>query len=765
MYNIPEELKSIYRSTSNKKPLLKQLTIEFEDIPLTITNSNLVRDSFKLTESICSSQELTFGACEASMIEFTVVDIIYDLTGKTFTVTQTIGDYSMPIGTYTVYSCTLQSDMTFKDILAFDSLVNINKDVAEWYNALTFPISVKNMRESLLTHLGINYENQTLSNDSVILEKTVLPSSLSGRDVLSRLCEINAGFGHIGRTNQFKVIQLSGLGLFPSETLYPSEDLFPSESGEYVTGGYYNIDYAEYIVEPITQVIIRQDDTDMGTSSGDGDNIYTIIGNFLLFGKSSAQLKAIADNVFLLIKNKYYRPHKTAMNALPYLEVGDTVNIITSNDSVETFIFTREITDIQEWSDYITATGPQRRSTQISPKTEMQIQKSRTLRIEKSVDQLSINMTDIEAGLQSQITQTAGQLQAEITDTKNDLQGEISLTASGLQTQITNNQNNTNSQITQLSDDVSVKVSKGDVSSQLSIEPGQVYIGSNRLVVDSANFKLDANGNAAFSGKITGGTMNINNNFTVSSEGDFYAKTARFGGIYYDVIIDSNGVYIKDIATESTVSRMYTNGLETGYIFCDGISIGGSQAITASNRSQYTYPPSSHEHSTLHASGIGKVTALGNNFRPHSDSGSGVISCGSPSYLWSQVFAASTTISSSDGNLKDVIGSISEAEKRVAKKIKSLIVKFKFKDAIQKKGNGARIHYGVIAQDVKAAFESEGLNPYEYAMFCSDTWYEVEGRDCDQDESPYTADHEGAIEVTQLGIRYEELLCFVIAAM
>jgi hypothetical protein len=46
-------------------------------------------------------------------------------------------------------------------------------------------------------------------------------------------------------------------------------------------------------------------------------------------------------------------------------------------------------------------------------------------------------------------------------------------------------------------------------------------------------------------------------------------------------------------------------------------------------------------------------------------------------------------------------------------------------------------------------------------MFCSDTWWEHEGKPYEEAEvAP-----EGAKEITLLGIRYEELLAFIIAAI
>ncbi|CAM6376903.1 phage tailspike protein [Escherichia coli] len=127
-------------------------------------------------------------------------------------------------------------------------------------------------------------------------------------------------------------------------------------------------------------------------------------------------------------------------------------------------------------------------------------------------------------------------------------------------------------------------------------------------------------------------------------------------------------------------------------------------------------------------------------------------------------FTVAPTISS-DKSLKQQESWLDDAEKRVALKIKSLLKKYKLNNAVLIKGDKARIHVGVIAQDVMDAFVSEGLDPCSYALFCYDEW----------DESPeiIEEDEDGKLIVKQhyiaagsrYSIRYEELLCFIIAAI
>jgi hypothetical protein len=139
--------------------------------------------------------------------------------------------------------------------------------------------------------------------------------------------------------------------------------------------------------------------------------------------------------------------------------------------------------------------------------------------------------------------------------------------------------------------------------------------------------------------------------------------------------------------------------------------------------------------------GLGSNSARYGAFRPYTDNVSNI---GDASYRWATVYAGTGTINTSDANLKQNIELLNDKELAVAKAIKSLIKKFKFKDAVQVKNDKARIHVGVIAQEVKSAFEAEGFDAKDYALFCSDTLEDGSER---------------------LGIRYDELLAFVIASL
>ena len=146
-------------------------------------------------------------------------------------------------------------------------------------------------------------------------------------------------------------------------------------------------------------------------------------------------------------------------------------------------------------------------------------------------------------------------------------------------------------------------------------------------------------------------------------------------------------------------------------------------------------------------------------------------SLGSHERLWSQVYAKTGTINTSDSREKISITDPNEALMRACSKVN--FKSFQFIDAVEKKGEDARIHFGILAQQVAEAFASEGLDASRYALFCYDKWddeYEdVEVVDMeavlddDGNEVKPAQTHMEKKLVTKAGerygIRYNEALC------
>ena len=248
--------------------------------------------------------------------------------------------------------------------------------------------------------------------------------------------------------------------------------------------------------------------------------------------------------------------------------------------------------------------------------------------------------------------------------------------------------------------------------------------------------------------------------FTAQSNGAIIASRADVSGFFNRLSTDGAIVnFAKNGSTVGSIGNISTH-LYIGGTSASGLFFGGSRMQPLSNGS------------------------LADN----------LIDMGHPSYRFDDIYATNTSIiGTSDKREKQDIAELDEAEQRVAVACKGLLRKFRWKDAVAKKGDDARIHFGIIAQDLQAAFAAEGLDAVRYGMFIHNTWWEhdvevpaveavaevldeegnvvteaVEAKDAytrtdtyeTQEEAP-----EGAVERDRMGVRMTEILAFIIGAL
>lgn len=522
MLSIPQDIKALFHSDSARKKF--KLTF-YEDnydslypsemlFPedslypsehgepwLIIENDRIVSESLKISEALCSEQDLTFGACESSECQITVADVIEDLTGKEFVLSAEIGGYNMALGIYTVKSFKRQSDRRKRLITAYDRMERFNTDVSVWYESLSFPITVKAMRDSLCQYIGIEQENTELLLDSLSISKTIQTEQISGLDILKAVCEINGVFGHISRSGKMQYIQLQQTGLYPSETLFPDDNLFPSELDrpyETITTYKQPARYEDYVVNGIDSLTIRAEKGDIGANVGSGMNPYAIEGNFLVYGKSSQELFNIAQSLLPRIKGRIYRPVSVDCNCMPWLEVGDAIRLITRDDLIESFIMRRTISGCQAMRDRLESTGSQNREEEFSIQKQIIQLEGKTAIISKNVEEVYVEVSNLKEDTNSKISVMADQITAEV-NRATEAEGKLSAS------------------IKANAEKIELKVSAGDVSSQISLEKDAVTIRSNRLSWQSDKSSMTANGlltcenikatNGTFSGTITGSNI------------------------------------------------------------------------------------------------------------------------------------------------------------------------------------------------------------------------------------------------------------------
>lgn len=482
-----------YSNLFLKDSVDKQLNIVSDDGKINITNTELHQEKFELTESLCSESELTFGACEAGMIKFTVSNVFLPMKGKWLTAKMTLDgheDKPFQIGRYKVYSDTPTADRTCRDVVAYDALYDIlSSDVTDWYNQILpqkdSKVTLKQFRDSFFNHFGVEQEEVSLVNDEMIIEKTVevkasssgssdtaetstIGEAISGKEVLFCILEINGCMGNIGRVGKFRYVYLTQemQGLYPANDLYPADDLYPRnpKSTSISKSQYISAQYEDYIVRTIDKLQIREKENDIGAIVGDGGNTYVIEGNFLVYGKGTKELNEIGEKTLSKIKGIIYRPFSADCKGNPCLEVGDAVRLTTKYELIETYILKRTLKGIQALRDDLEADGEEYRTSKVNGIQRSILQlKGKSNTLERSIEETKSTIVDVEKDLQSQITQTATEIRSEVKNTTDGLSSRITQNSESITAEVnraTSAEGTLSSKISQTADSITAEVNR-----------------------------------------------------------------------------------------------------------------------------------------------------------------------------------------------------------------------------------------------------------------------------------------------------------------
>ena len=470
----------------------KQMVISVVGTNQKIDNSMLEIGTFALEESLCSESELKFGACEANCVKFTARNTAGNIIGKTISIEETIdgdSENSMPYGVFKVASDVPTADRTKRQITAYDAMYDIiNTDVKSWYAGLSFPMTLKQFRNSFFAHLGIAQVETSLVNDSMTVNKTIVAtqtddssavteeSAISGKTVVTAICEINGCFGNINRNGKFEYVFLKAItsALYPAEDLFPSDNLFPSDANtESMTGHYITFDYEDFQSSAITQLEIKTSNDNAGAIVGTSGNNYSITGNFLVSDKTGAELEQIANNLLPIMKQAVYTPIKSCTCVgNPCLTLGEPIRFNTTREIVETYLLQRTLTGVQSKRDSISAQGTQTHSAKVnSIRDTIESVERRTGKLERNADHLLSTYEDLEEQTNSKFEQTAKSISAEVNRAQ---KAEGQLDAS-LELKLGRDEND-------------------QVVSMINASADQITLSGNRLIIESNNFELDGNG-------------------------------------------------------------------------------------------------------------------------------------------------------------------------------------------------------------------------------------------------------------------------------
>lgn len=362
MYQVSDETKNAYKSDASHKEIM----VRIPAANITLTNEDILADSLELKEGIESSGNLSFQGCIAASFKIECFNLVDETLEGMWIEADITADETQTIPLFRGYisEVTNATHEEFTTVIrAYDALYQISsKDVTSWYNSLTFPISIINMRNSFFNYVGVTQVADYLPNDSLAVQKTIEDKVIVGSRIIKAICQVNGRFGRINRAGLFEYVHLTEAteAIYPREDLYPDDDIYPADENalDNVTKAHYkSIEFENYRVAVINKVQIIDKEGQIAATSGSGTNTFTLKDNPLVWGLAANTLRNVATNLLNTIQGLWYTPAHVECVGLPYIECGDFVLMAARRSIVRAYVLSRTLKGIQNLYDSYDADG------------------------------------------------------------------------------------------------------------------------------------------------------------------------------------------------------------------------------------------------------------------------------------------------------------------------------------------------------------------------------------------------------------------------
>lgn len=574
----------VHKDIFSESSIDKQLIIETDDRSVSITNTELYAEAFELTESLCSSDSLELGACESDVVKFTVANVFTPIHGQWINVSLVLNkDYSNPLnlGRYKVDSDKPTADRVKREVTAYDEMHDILiADVTTWHNELVFPMSVRDFRDAFFQFINVEQEEIELINDDLIISSPIDKKTISGKDIICPLCEINACFGNISREGKFRYVYLEPLkeGIYPSTTLYPRDNLYPRDPiGEKISRSTYipPCRYEDYIVREITGISIQEPKNDIVATVGNTENEYIIQDNFIVSGKTADELSAVATSILSKLEGIRYRPFSTKASGNPCIEVGDIVRLSTKTQRIEAYVLERKLSGIQALTDTYTAEGKEYFDKKLNS-TAQAISKlqSQTSSIERDVVETNKNLEKLGNETTSKFAQTDHSISLEVTRAQ-EAEASLSVRAGNIESRVTNFENETSTNFSLTNNAIDFEVTRAQrAESNLSARADSIELQVSNLETFTES-KLTQTDNAI--------TAEVNR--ATNAESDLSSRLAlTLTGISMSVKDGSTSASLELSITREDGTKVSQGTVElTGLVTFKNLSEAGTTAINGAN--------------------------------------------------------------------------------------------------------------------------------------------------------------------------------------
>lgn len=525
------------------------------------------------------------------------------------------------------------------------------------------------------------------------------------------------------------------------------------------------------MVGPYTKLTVvtgeqDEDGKDIAFSIGTDDGLELEVTNKYADVEGNENMVANMGAIFLGLEYKPFDADNTILD--PSAEIGDDITIGSVYSQIYSLVTHFEPLYLAQPA----APFNDEYESEYPYKTKEQRQYSRDkaanrANLKIATDEIRAEVVEVEEGLDARISQ-------------------LSIRADGIETSVQDLSEETSSSIEQLSDEIALKISSSEAEAMIEegIDDGFAEMTlsvtnsgmSSRITLSRDGVEIDS-GTVRITGAVTfedletsGETVINGDNITTGQISADYIAVHEIAEVNGNLVLggddDSNSELhfgTEDSYASITTSRrridgqyVYNADLDfdayymtfsstNGFYFTDeqgsfdvrtqyGIDLTSASDdiyITASNDNIYLTPGSGDYVQ------IADVLSGHNSLRPEYDDD---LTLGSSSYRWSQVYAVSSSISTSDREKKKDISYDLRKYDKLFDNLRP--ASFKFKN-----GKSGRTHIGLIAQDVEDILGDVGLDAKKFAAFCKDA---------------HVNEHDIPDGTYDYGLRYEEFIGLLI---
>lgn len=602
MIKISEDIKKLY--IKDGTPI--ELEVKFKDNAFpTIKGSDVLSEQMTLHESICEEEQLKFGGCNASSFELTVFNLNSGIKGYEIEPVLITNKTEIPLGVFYVETIEKYAGKDYKKLTAYDKMRYFDVDVKDWYDNLTFPISVKDFRDSLCEYVGVEQNEATLIVDNIMLTKELDSSNgINGLSLMKQICEISGVFGRMDRYGKLNYLSLESSMLLPADDLYPANDLYPS-AGSGSSENSFNIPTSLMYEHPLVEdfftsnidgvIIVDSEGTQVLTEYN--QNPYYVQDNFVIMGQTHETITALANALLSKISSISYRPiNSSKIKGQPYVECGDFISGEVNGYGFETYVFQRDLTGIKALRDAYICKGKEMLENDMNGVTaQLQRLNKTTERVKTSVQVTEKGLksevkraTDAENELSTRIEQTEQQIVLRV-DSATDKIVQVSLigdTGSGTEFKV---------------DADNINLSASDVINLLS--GGTINLTGKNIAITSDNFSVTKEG------KMTCNDANIEGDINAKTfKSEFYYNGQKYsemrlsaegyeddvGYLIMQELISILGAKLRHTIITPTSVGVYEDGypktgdyakVETDGFFTNGTAYLGSSPVISSDKS------------------------------------------------------------------------------------------------------------------------------------------------------------------------------------